>query len=297
MALRVWSRNGATVTHALTWSCFVPDVDLAIARISSSRGLDEEPITIAERDRLTREYLALAVTATGQERCDYLDVVILLNLPIAESVARRYSSRGLELDDLVQVAYLALVKAASSYRPGLGQGFLGYAVPTIAGEIKRHFRDSGWFVRPPRGLQELYTRAEQARADLTQATHRMPTSTELAEYLGCEVTELIESELAQGSYSAISIDSEIRGADDVALRDLLVDEGDPMAEVEARAVLDSALDKLSPRDRHVLYLRFVLGYSQAQVGDEIGASQVQVSRLLRRILSELHDDIGNDSVA
>lgn len=275
----------------------MPNVDPGLAHVSSFLGVDDETFTIFERDRLTEEYLALAATQSGEERRDSLDVVVLLNLPIAESVARRYSARGLELDDLVQVAHLALVKAANAYRPGLGQGFLGYAVPTIAGEIKRHFRDSGWFVRPPRRLQELHAQAAKARAELTQSEHRPPTVAELAQHLECEVADLIESELAQGSYSAVSIDSSVRGSDDLVLRDLLVDEADPIAEVEARAVLDSALDKLSRRDRHVLYLRFVLGYSQAQVGDEIGASQVQVSRLLRRILAELHDDIGTDSVA
>ncbi|MDO5698129.1 MAG: sigma-70 family RNA polymerase sigma factor [Dermatophilus congolensis] len=275
----------------------MPKVDLAIAHVSSYLGLDEEPLTIAERDRLTDCYLNLAATQTPEERCDSLDVVILLNLPIAESIARRYSARGLELEDLVQVAHLALVKAANAYRPGAGQGFLGYAVPTIAGEIKRHFRDSGWFIRPPRRLQELYAQASAARAEMTQASNRAPTLLELAEYLDCEVRDLIEAQLAQGSYAAVSIDSSIQGTDHLALRDTLVADSDPMSEVEDRAVLDSALDKLSSRDRHILYLRFVLGYSQAQVGDEIGASQMQVSRLLRRILSELHDDIGADSVA
>ncbi len=275
----------------------MPNVDAAIAHLSTSLGLDEAPITIAERDRLTEEYLALAATQTPEERCDSLDVVILLNLPIAESIARRYSSRGLELDDLVQVAHLGLVKAANNYRPGLGQWFLGYAVPTIAGELKRHFRDSGWFIRPPRRLQELHAEATKVRADLTQLHARPVTAMELAEHLQCEVTELIESELAQGSYAAVSIDGSVRGSDGVALRDVLVDDTDQIADAETRAILDSALDKLSSRDRHIVYLRFVLGYSQAQVGDEIGASQVQVSRLLRRILSELHDDIGAGSVA
>lgn len=275
----------------------MPQLDRGAARVVSTLSPGDETLTMAERDRLTQEYLELAATQSPDERCESLDVVILLNLPIAESVARRYSTRGLELDDLIQVAYLALVKAANSYRPGVGQGFLGYAVPTIAGEIKRHFRDSGWFVRPPRRLQELHAQAARARAELTQESKRPPNMEELAAYLECDVGDLMESELAQGSYAAVSIDSSVKGADDLVLRDMLVDEADPIAEAEARAVLDSALDKLDSRDRHVVYLRFILGYSQAQVGDEIGASQVQVSRLLRRILAELHDDIGADSVA
>ncbi len=252
---------------------------------------------IGEIDALTRdehshELLAKAqTTPSGEARQAYLDQVVLLNGPVAESIAARYRQRGIEADDLVQVAYLGLVKAVQGYKPGEGPGFLAYAVPTISGEIKRHFRDFGWVVRPPRRLQELRSQVAVTRSDLQQAKGRPPTSAEVARSLGVPEGELAEAEMADGCYSALSLDTPSRSGGAAVLADLLVDDSDPFGHVENMAALRPALQRLSERDRQILRLRFVRGWTQEQIGKEIGVSQMQVSRLLTRILTELRLDL------
>ena len=241
------------------------------------------------------ELLSLAADApTAQARQSYLDQVVLLNGTVAESIAARYRQRGIEADDLVQVAYLGLVKAAQGYKPGEGPGFLAYAVPTISGEIKRHFRDFGWVVRPPRRLQELRSQVATTRSDLQQQNGRPPTSVELAQSLGVGEGELAEAELADGCYSALSLDTPSRAGGTAVLADLLIDESDHFDHVENMEALRPALQRLTDRDRQILQLRFVRGWTQDQIGREIGVSQMQVSRLLTRILGDLRVDLEGD---
>lgn len=248
------------------------------------------------RDGHSHELLALAESCDDPaERQALLDQVVLLNGSVAESIAGRYRQRGIESDDLVQVAYLGLVKAAQGYRVGEGPGFLAYAVPTISGEIKRHFRDFGWVVRPPRRLQELRSQVMTARADLQQVKGRPPTPQELAKAVGVSVEELSEAELADGCYSALSLDSPGRPGGTTVLADLLVDETDHFDHVERMEALRPALQRLTERDRQILLLRFVRGWTQDQIGQEIGVSQMQVSRLLTRILADLRRDLGDDA--
>jgi len=246
----------------------------------------------ATRDEHSQELLRRADDADSPTvRQGYLDQVVLLNGPIAESIASRYRQRGIDGDDLVQVAYLGLVKASQGYRPGEGPGFLAYAVPTISGEIKRHFRDFGWVVRPPRRLQELRSQVALTRSDLQQEKGRPPTSAELASELGVAEGELAEAEMADGCYSAVSLDTPSRVGGTAVLADLLVDETDQFDHVENMAALRPALQRLTERDRQILLLRFVRGWTQEQIGQEIGVSQMQVSRLLTRILGELRADL------
>ncbi|WP_226343691.1 sigma-70 family RNA polymerase sigma factor [Agilicoccus flavus] len=240
-----------------------------------------------EREARTDELLAEALNLTGNARQGLLDQVVLINGPVAESIASRYRSRGIDSDDLTQVAYLGLVKAAQGYRPGEGPGFLAYAVPTISGEVKRHFRDFGWMIRPPRRLQELRSAALSAAGDLLQSKGRPATSEEIAEVLGVSVAELAEAEIADRGYSALSIDAPGPGEDGPVLADLLVDDADSYRQVENLETLRPVLDALDERDRRILLLRFVRGMTQEQIGTEIGVSQMQVSRLLTRILTSL----------
>lgn len=255
---------------------------------------------IGELDALTRdehsqELLAQAQAATSPEvQQSYRDQVVLLNGPVAESIAARYRQRGIEAEDLVQVAYLGLVKAVQGYRPGEGPGFLAYAVPTISGEIKRHFRDFGWVVRPPRRLQELRSQVAVTRSDLHQEKGRPPTAAELADKLGVPEGELAEAEMADGCYSALSLDTPSRAGGAAVLADLLVDETDHFDHVENMESLRPALQRLTERDRKILLLRFVRGWTQEEIGREIGVSQMQVSRLLTRILGDLRDDLHLD---
>ncbi len=245
----------------------------------------------ATRDECSQELLALAAACEDHSsRQQYLDQVVLLNGPVAESIAGRYRSRGIESDDLVQVAYLGLVKAAQGYKPGEGAGFLAYAVPTISGEIKRHFRDFGWVVRPPRRLQELRSQVAAARADLQQVRGRPVTTGEVAAELGVAAGELAEAEMTDGCYAALSLDSPGRPGATV-LADLLVDKTDYYDHIENMETLRPALQRLSDRDRRILLLRFVRGWTQERIGEEIGVSQMQVSRLLTRILAELRSSM------
>lgn len=231
------------------------------------------------------------------ERQQCLDEIVLINTGVAEALANRYGQRGADPEDLMQVAYLGLVKAVQGYQMGEGPGFLAYAVPTISGEIKRYFRDFGWMVRPPRRLQELRSAATAAAADLEQAQGRPATTAELAENLGVGVAELAEVERARGSFSALSLDAPVRDEGSPALGDMLVDESDAYDQVDDLETLRPALAMLSPRDRKVLLLRFVRGMTQEQIGQEIGVSQMQVSRLLTRILTSLRDQLDISEVA
>ncbi len=209
---------------------------------------------------------------------------VLRSLRLAESVARRYVGRGMEYDDLLQVARLALVKAVRRYRPGVGSGFAAFATPTIAGEVKRHFRDCGWLVRPPRRLQELTAGMVAQEERLLQELHREPTLTDLAGALRASPAEVTEAKLGSAGYSASSLDSPATALGRVELAAQAPDE---YTALEMREALRGALAALSPRDRQLIHLRFVEELTQAEVGRVLGVSQMQVSRLLAGVLRQL----------
>ncbi|TDU89150.1 RNA polymerase sigma-B factor [Kribbella voronezhensis] len=245
------------------------------------------------RDRATRALLAQRAGSTNEEeRQSLLEQAIELNLGIAHSIASRFRGRGVESDDLDQVAYLGLLKAARSYRPDTDTPFLAYAVPTIRGEVKRYFRDCSWTVRIPRRLQELQGSIAAARPQLVQDLQRDPTLEELAEAIGVEVGDVEAAIAADGCFSVLSLDRPMDGESTASLADTIADEEDSAFEqTEAVAVLEPVLNGLSPRERKILELRFVEGHTQADIGAEIGVSQMQVSRLLRGILDRLRNQI------
>ena len=211
--------------------------------------------------------------------------VVLLNLGLADGIASRYLGRGIERDDLVQVARLGLIKAVRRYRPALGQSFAGFAAPTISGEIKRHFRDTGWMVRPPRRLQELGARLRDAEKDLEQQLHRKPTPLEIARALGVEEVQVRAAREASSSFHAVSLDAPVTTEH---RPDLAVDASeDPFAALDEAEWLGAALADLSDRERVVLRLRFVESLTQSEIAQEIGVSQMQVSRILRATLTRL----------
>lgn len=213
------------------------------------------------------------------------DTVVLLNLGLADGIASRYLGRGLERDDLVQVARLGLVKAVRRYRPALGQSFAGFAAPTISGEIKRHFRDTGWMVRPPRRLQELGARLRDAEKELEQQLHRRPTPAEIATLLGVDETQVRAAREASSSFHAVSLDVPMTTEH---RPDLAVDDADdPFAALDDAQWLGKALHDLTERERTVLRLRFVESLTQSEIAEHIGVSQMQVSRILRATLGRL----------
>ncbi|MDQ3769911.1 MAG: SigB/SigF/SigG family RNA polymerase sigma factor [Actinomycetota bacterium] len=211
-------------------------------------------------------------------------------LPLARRLARRYAQGDEPLDDLVQVASLGLVKAVDRFDTARPVAFSSFAVPTILGELKRHFRDRTWSVRVPRGLQELALRADDTAEDLARHLGRRPTVSELAEGVGISEEQILEALEAAGAYRATSLEAPRRGGEDdedeTVGSALGHDEGG-FALAEHRAVLERLLATLDERERMVLALRFEQDLTQAEIGEAIGVSQMQVSRILRRCLGRL----------
>ncbi|MGH3414604.1 MAG: sigma-70 family RNA polymerase sigma factor [Marmoricola sp.] len=212
---------------------------------------------------------------------------IRLNLPLARQLASRYRDRSIPLDDLHQVAYLGLVKAVRGFQPGDGnREFLRYAVPTIRGELRRHFRDAGWAVRPPRRIQELQPQVWAAEDDLAQVLHRPAKPAEVAEHIGVDLSDVLEACSADGCFSPSSLDAPTAGSDTV-LADHQGEEERGYDTTEARVMLAPVIRRLGARDRRILELRYFRGCTQQKIGQEIGVTQMQVSRLLTRILRDL----------
>src|SRR5436190_11585762 len=214
------------------------------------------------------------------------ETLVLLNLGLADGIAGRYLGRGIDRDDLVQVALLELDKAVRRLRPGRGQSFAGFAAPTISGELKRHFRDTGGMVRPPRRLQELGVRMRDAEKDLEQNLRRRPRSDELAAVLDVDEEQVRAAREAASSFHALCLD--LPAAPGQAPTEMTLEEADdPFAAIDDSAWLRDALAELTDRERLVLRLRFVDLMTQSDIADHIGVSQMQVSRILRATLSRL----------
>jgi RNA polymerase sigma-B factor len=214
----------------------------------------------------------------------------MMNIGVAYALARRFARRGVDLQDLEQVACEALVKAVRRFDPSQDHDFLSFAVPTIRGELQRHFRDLGWTVRPTRRIQETQWRAARAEDDLTARLGRRPDSGEVAAELGITREEYAEAQSAHGCFRPASLDKPLTSdgdGDGESLVATLHAEDRALLDCEARVMLMPAVRELSERERRVLYLRFFLDYSQAEIGNEIGVGQAQVSRIINRALSEL----------
>ena len=209
-------------------------------------------------------------------------------LPLARSLARRYERGSEPLEDLVQVASVALVKAIDRYDPARGYAFSSFAVPTIAGELKRHFRDQTWIVRPPRGIQEVTLRVEGALARLTQQLDRSPTTRELAEAVGVSDEAILEAMQARSARGALSLHAPLGDPGEaMSLQDTLGGEDPDLERAVTRAELDRLMADIPPRAREMLRMRFEEDMTQAQIGAAIGISQMQVSRILRHTIATL----------
>lgn len=249
-----------------------------------------------ERLRRTDElYRQLADEDDAARRQSLLDDVVLLYLPVAHSIAWRFRGRGCALEDLEQTASMALVRAARDFEPTRGHHFLSYAVPCMTGSVKKYFRDSGWTVRPPRAVQELQQRMESAQRDLEPTTGVAPTSRQLAVALGVDQDAVEEALQARGCFTPTSLDLPIRDGDATIGDQLVAGDDAAMDAVETRALLSPALARLSPRDRDVLAMRFVEERTQQQMADDLGTTQPAVSRLLGRILQDLHETMTRPS--
>ena len=220
------------------------------------------------------------------------DELVEMHLPLVEYLARRFRNRGEPLDDLVQVATIGLIKSVDRFDLERGVEFSTYATPTIVGEIKRHFRDKGWAIRVPRRLQELKLSLTKATSELSQKNGRAPTVAELAQHLQMSEEEVLEGLESANAYSAVSLDAPDTGDDDSpAVADSLGTTDESLEGVEYRESLKPLLEKLPPREKKILLLRFFGNMTQSQIAAELGISQMHVSRLLARTLAQLREGL------
>ena len=251
-------------------------------------------LSFAERDADTSElFERLASSATLKESEQVVEQIVLLYLDLCTTMAGRYDGRGVEHDDLVQVARLALVKAIRRYEPGHAPSFAAYAVPTISGELKRWFRDRGWVVRPPRRLQELRADLQAVRAELEQELGATPTDADLAQAVGATVDEVREAASAATGFRPLSLDCSPADDDRPGLSAFLAADDEQLRAADDRVCLTEALTELDDDERELLLMRYVEGMTQREIGQARGVSQMQVSRTLRRITVRLHDHLAD----
>ncbi|MEV6651407.1 RNA polymerase sigma factor SigF [Streptomyces sp. NPDC051219] len=225
------------------------------------------------------------------ERAQLRNQLVRMHLPLVEHLARRFRNRGEPLDDLTQVATIGLIKSVDRFDPERGVEFSTYATPTVVGEIKRHFRDKGWAVRVPRRLQELRLALTTATAELSQQHGRSPTVHELAERLGISEEEVLEGLESANAYSTLSLDVPDTDDESPAVADTLGAEDEALEGVEYRESLKPLLEDLPPREKRILLLRFFGNMTQSQIAQEVGISQMHVSRLLARTLAQLREKL------
>jgi RNA polymerase sigma-B factor len=216
-------------------------------------------------------------------------------LPMAKRLAKRYASRGVELEDLHQVATIGLIKAIDGFEPDRGAEFTGYAIPTILGELRRHFRDRMWNIRVPRRLQELNMAINRARGELIQTLNRNPTVADIAGHLGISEEEVIEGLEGAYAYRPTSLSTPIAADGDAELGDTLGTRDPGFEQAEVNLSLGPALATLTERERKIVTLRFYGNLTQSQIGEQVGVSQMHVSRLLAQALIKLRAQLGPDA--
>ncbi|GAA1932757.1 sigma-70 family RNA polymerase sigma factor [Nocardioides hwasunensis] len=257
----------------------------------------------ADRERVTDELTArLRDGGVALDPGTHREIVLeltLANMPVARRIARKFEGRGCDAVDLEQTAYLALVKAAQRFDAAAGHDFLSYVVPCITGEVKRLFRDHGWMVRPPRAVQELQALVEVERTRPMPVTGRPPNDRDVAARLDVPLDAVRQALAARGCFSPTSLDRPVPGTVDLAFADTLVDgrSAQGYASAEARAVLGPGLSALGAADRRLLQLSFVEERTQREIGDELGLSQSQVSRLIQDVLGRLRDHVAGTTRA
>ncbi|WP_416968420.1 RNA polymerase sigma factor SigF [Streptomyces sp. 4F14] len=245
-----------------------------------------------DRSEARALFVQLRGLADGSpEYAELRNRLVRMHLPLVEHLARRFRNRGEPLDDLTQVATIGLIKSVDRFDPDRGVEFSTYATPTVVGEIKRHFRDKGWAVRVPRRLQELRLALTTATAELSQLHGRSPTVHELAEKLAISEEEVLEGLESANAYSTLSLDVPDTDDESPAVADTLGAEDEALEGVEYRESLKPLLEDLPPREKRILLLRFFGNMTQSQIAQEVGISQMHVSRLLARTLAQLREKL------
>lgn len=211
-------------------------------------------------------------------------------LPVAEHIARRFAGRGEPLEDLVQIATVGLINAVDRFEPDRGSDFFSFAIPTITGEVRRYFRDHGWSTRVPRRLKDLHIAIRSTQRELSQQFGRAPRPSEIAERLGLPVSEVIEGLQAGEAYRSSSLDEMLgTGEGKVTLGELIGGLDAELALIDDREALRPLLAELAPRERTILALRFFRQLTQTQIAEQVGISQMHVSRVLRQTLAFLQE--------
>ncbi|WP_066361920.1 SigB/SigF/SigG family RNA polymerase sigma factor [Herbidospora mongoliensis] len=231
--------------------------------------------------------------STTEDRATRLrELIVEMHRPMARDIARRYLHRGEPMEDLLQAAYVGLMKAINGFDPTLGHSFRGYAMVTMTGEVKRHFRDRTWAVRVPRLYQERRSELNRLVADMTQENGRFPTVAELAVRMGISEEDMILTLDASAAYSTLSLDAPM-GADDdaAALGDVIPDNDDSLATLVDREAVKPLIDGLPEREKNILLLRFYGNMTQAEIAAEFDISQMHVSRILRKVLDQLRAEL------
>ncbi|GAA3064841.1 RNA polymerase, sigma 28 subunit, SigD/FliA/WhiG [Actinokineospora globicatena] len=262
-----------------------PQPDMASDRADNSGYAHLNPVL--------EEFAALPPTST--RRAKLRSELVTAFLPLAQHVARRFANRGEPYDDLLQVATVGLINAIDRFDPTRGSDFMSFAVPTVMGEVRRHFRDTSWSMRVPRRLKELHLSLAGATAEMSQHLGRAPTPRELAERLDLPVEDVYAGLQASAVYRSRSLD-EIIGVDEStgSVGDRIGVEDRGMADVEYHETLKPLLARLPDRERKILLLRFYGNQTQTQIADQVGLSQMHVSRLLAKTLSALRAAMTED---
>ncbi len=215
-------------------------------------------------------------------------------LPLADHVAKHFGRRGENVEDLTQVARVGLMNAVNRFDPTKGPSFIGFAVPTMMGEVRRYFRDFSWGMRVPRRLRELHVQIGRTTAELTQKLGRAPTASELSEVLGVPHEEIVECLVAGDAYRLDSLDAPLGGDGSSGARlvaDVLGDIDPQIEHITDRETVRALVDALPQREREVLHMRFFESMTQSQIAERIGVSQMQVSRILTSTLQSLRDEL------
>ena len=246
-----------------------------------------------EYEHLAPLFVELAAAVeTDSRRALLRDQLVTGHLPLAEHIATRFSHRGVPREDLVQVATVGLINAVDRFEPDRGSDFLSFAVPTIMGEVRRHFRDASWSMRVPRRLKELNLAITSASGELAQKLGRAPTPSEIAQKLGLSQEDVYEGLEAGNAYHSVSLDEALSAdSDSDPLADTLGEEDAALEGVENHESLRPLIEELPKRERQILTLRFFHNLPHTQIAERVGISQMHVSRLLARTLERLRQGL------
>jgi RNA polymerase sigma-B factor len=270
-------------------------IDTAPATAPST-ALDETMTSATAADSASDLLNAMAAMPTGHpSRAALRDRAIEAWLPLAKHLAHRYAGRGEPTDDLVQTANIGLIKAVDRFDPDRGIDFAGYAIPTIVGEIKRHFRDRTWSIRVPRRLQELRLLITEANATLSHTLGRPPLVADIAVHLGITEEEVLEGLEGARAYRTTSLSMPVGADGSLQVGDSFGADDHEYELAELRIVLAPALARLNERERRIVTLRFYGNQTQAQIAAQMGVSQMHISRLLTAALTKLRTHMGPDT--